>query len=44
MQSKTLRTVVISKKDKKAETALKDMIKDFHPDIEIAYWEDYSGN
>ena len=44
MQSKTLRTVVISKKDKKTETALKDMIKDFHPDIEIAYWEDYSGN
>lgn len=41
---KTLKKVVISKQDKKTETAIKDMIKDYKSKIEIAYWEDYSGN
>lgn len=41
---KTLQKVVISKQDKKTETAIKDMIKKYKSKIEIAYWEDQTGN
>ena len=40
MQCEKLHTVVISKEDTQTEQALRGLIQDFRPDIEIKYWED----
>lgn len=44
MGCQTLRKVVISKEDKQTETAIKDMISIYQPDIELVYWEEYKSN
>ena len=39
----SLKKVIVSKDDREIEKALRNMIRDLRPDIEIVYYEDYKG-